>query len=48
MYNSRLLTYDSISMRIGALDNEGAYASTPNTEKSTRKSSVRQKFYDFE
>ena len=48
MYNSRLLTYDPISMRIGALDNEGAYASTPNTEKSTRKSSVRQKFYDFD
>ena len=48
MYNSRLLTYDPITMRVGALDNEGAYASMKDTEKATRKSSVRQKFYDYD
>ena len=48
MYNYRLLTYDPITMRVGALDNEGAYASMKDTEKATRKSSVRQKFYDYD
>ncbi len=48
MYNSRLLTYDPITMRVGALDNEGAYASMKDTEKATRKSTVRQKFYDYD
>ena len=48
MYNSRLLTYDPITMRVGALENEGAYASKKDTEKATRKSSVRQKFYDYD
>ena len=47
MYNSRLLTYDPITMRVGAIDNEGAYASTAGSTKATRKSSVRQKFYDL-
>ena len=48
MYNSRLLTYDPITMRVGALDNEGATSSVGETDISTRKSSVTQKFYDFD
>jgi len=48
MYNSRLLTYDPITMRVGALDNEGATSSVGETDISTRKSSVTQKFYDYD
>ena len=33
MYNSRLLTYDPITMRVGAIDNEGAYASASGSSK---------------
>ena len=48
MYNSRLLTYDPVTMRVGALDNEGASESIAGSEKKTRKSGVRQKFYYFD
>ena len=48
MYNSRLLTYDPVTMRVGALDNEGASESIAGSEKKTRKSGVRQKFYDYD
>ena len=48
MYNSRLITYDPVTMRVGALDNEGAYASVSGSSKGTRKSTVKQKSYDLD
>ena len=45
MYNSRLLTYDPITMRVGALDNEGAKATQSNSDNHTRLSTVSSKSY---
>jgi hypothetical protein len=47
MYSSRLMTYDPVTHRIGALDNEGASASIPGSELSCRISNVKTNFYDF-
>ena len=43
MYNSRLLTY-GVTMRVGALDNEGASESIAGSEKKTRKSEYVKNF----
>ena len=48
MYSSRLMTYDTVTQRIGSLDNEGASESFSGSELSSRISNVKTNFYDFD
>lgn len=47
MYASRLMTYDPVTHRVGALDNEGASVSIEGSALSSRLSNVKTNFYDF-
>ena len=47
MYSSRLMTYDPVTHRIGAMNNQGASSSVPDSTLSSRNSNVKSEFYDF-
>jgi len=48
MYSSRLMTYDPVTQRIGALNDQGATVSTKGSELASRESNVKSEFYDFD